>query len=471
MSILENLLSSNLSSALNKHFSEAQREKIMKLMEDNECLRTVFERQFDTSTMSKNMYGDFQYNNIDDVFENSSQTEREIIRFVASSVDISDYIDTELVDCTPERIIFNIEQMLVKSFMDVSVDMLYRMSGFGRIESGTYDCISALWTILCREEGIYDDSSIKLLGVEGMVKRSTEEDYIDKLKHCIFHDQKPAKKEEKKEPQKTSIPILGKEEMEMRELGMKLDDWYKDYYYIMGKESMQEQLNALFNLQEKVRQCKYLGQAKDIEQIVICKREENIPMNFEVFSQMGQLGQGLEGKWEDKASSKIIKNSTVAQLGLILFWGCLQEEIRHLKERLSYDKPHPAMQKITEVEPEQSEDQMPHFGMDDSKEGQKHWKKVYGQLVNKEWIRKREVECGDWVYICCGKGTAPAEQIVWHGPTNALAEIVREYFGGKWDIAHKLFCLKDRKPLPKSFRNTNIPCRGVREFIQEAFRK
>ena len=154
-----------------------------------------------------------------------------------------------------------------------------------------------------------------------------------------------------------------------------------------------------------------------------------------------------------------------------MFWGCLQEEIRHLKERLSYDKPHPALRKITEAEPEQSDNLKPHFGMDDSDEGQKHWEKVYEQFVKKKWLRKSEVESGDWVYICCGKGTAPEEPIVWHGPTNALAEIVREYFGGKWDIAHKLFCLNDRKSLPISFRNTNIPCAKVRQFIQEAFRK
>lgn len=111
----------------------------------------------------------------------------------------------------------------------------------------------------------------------------------------------------------------------------------------------------------------------------------------------------------------------------------------------------------------------PHFALDDSEPMRRHWVDVYNRLVQKRWIRKCEVECHEWVYVCCGIGTQPLKLIVWHGTTAALAYIVR-YKLMNWNVARKTFCLKDGKSLPDSFETTHNPAPNTCDAIDDIFK-
>ena len=112
-----------------------------------------------------------------------------------------------------------------------------------------------------------------------------------------------------------------------------------------------------------------------------------------------------------------------------------------------------------------------YFGMPDSEAMMQHWVEVYSRLLKKGWLRSNETESGDWVYLCCGKGIAPTNPIVWHGTNAALAYIVRTYLGGNWDVAQNVFVTKNGNPLPKSFSKTKPPTDSVCKVIDLMFKK
>lgn len=113
----------------------------------------------------------------------------------------------------------------------------------------------------------------------------------------------------------------------------------------------------------------------------------------------------------------------------------------------------------------------PAFGFDP--EQQSRWEAGYDWLVQREWIRKSEVDRDEWVYICCGRWTDPKRKIIWRGTTAELACMVRYGFDNgtesKWDTARKVFILKDNKPLPTSFESTRNPAKPVLNAIQDKF--
>jgi len=119
--------------------------------------------------------------------------------------------------------------------------------------------------------------------------------------------------------------------------------------------------------------------------------------------------------------------------------------------------------------PEREQSKKPHFMMKDSETMLRHWAGVYSRLIDAKWLWSNEVGCGEWVYVCCGRRTAPAGLVIWHGTTAALAYIVREKFGGKWFVAHQLFTLANGKNLPISFESTKAPCKKVCDQIEIIF--
>ncbi len=126
---------------------------------------------------------------------------------------------------------------------------------------------------------------------------------------------------------------------------------------------------------------------------------------------------------------------------------------------------------IEEIDPVEMGTSLPHFGLTDSEPMRLHWSEVYSRLLKNDWLRSSETESGDWVYVCCGRGTSPKAPIVWHGTNAALAYIVRTHLGGNWDVAHSVFCLKDGKELPKSFKSTKSPSKKVCDMIDLVFKK
>lgn len=111
----------------------------------------------------------------------------------------------------------------------------------------------------------------------------------------------------------------------------------------------------------------------------------------------------------------------------------------------------------------------PNFGLDGDQDGIEHWENVYTRLTEKEWIRRSEVERLEWVYVCCGEGTAPQHPIVWHSSTAALAYIIR-YWLKDWTIAQSVFCLKDNKMLPPNLKTANSPSEKVCDDIDRIFK-
>lgn len=50
---------------------------------------------------------------------------------------------------------------------------------------------------------------------------------------------------------------------------------------------------------------------------------------------------------------------------------------------------------------------MPHFGFENGEREQERWETAYKVLTNEGFIRRNEVGCNNWVYICCGEKTPP----------------------------------------------------------------
>ena len=123
----------------------------------------------------------------------------------------------------------------------------------------------------------------------------------------------------------------------------------------------------------------------------------------------------------------------------------------------------------TEEAPANNVVQMPHFGMVSNNSTVRDWKKAYELLTNRDWINSKEVSEDEWLYVCCGIMTPPKGPIVWLGPTAALAYIVRKHFGGQWDLAQKIFCLKNGKPFPVSFNSTHDPAQKTVNAINRNF--
>ncbi len=109
----------------------------------------------------------------------------------------------------------------------------------------------------------------------------------------------------------------------------------------------------------------------------------------------------------------------------------------------------------------------PHFGLEINNI---HWESVYRKLVEKGYIRSNEVEREEWKYICCGEGTTPKQKIMWHGCNNTLAYVIRNKMEGKWDIAEEVFCLRDNKVFPKSFKTTKPPAKNVCDELDRIFK-
>lgn len=112
---------------------------------------------------------------------------------------------------------------------------------------------------------------------------------------------------------------------------------------------------------------------------------------------------------------------------------------------------------------------MPHFGFENGEREQERWETAYKVLTNEGFIRRNEVGCNNWVYICCGEKTPPKGPIVWYGSTASLAYLVREHLQGQWDKAKEIFCLDKGKPFPASFKTTHKPIDKVAKRIDRAF--
>lgn len=110
---------------------------------------------------------------------------------------------------------------------------------------------------------------------------------------------------------------------------------------------------------------------------------------------------------------------------------------------------------------------LPHFGL--SPDEQKHWADVYHRLVRLNWLVPTEVSSAEWVYVCCGARNPISRSLVWYGANNALAFIIRNYFNGNWEVAHRVFMLSGNEPLPVNLKTANPPSEKTCNKIREVF--
>lgn len=99
------------------------------------------------------------------------------------------------------------------------------------------------------------------------------------------------------------------------------------------------------------------------------------------------------------------------------------------------------------------------------------WGKIYRQLVHKKWLNAEEVTQDEFTYIICSSGKARSKPIIWHGPSNVLAYIIRRHMidaDDRWTIASAVFLGKNSKPIP-SLQTLKSPALKTQKSIDEMF--
>lgn len=190
--------------------------------------------------------------------------------------------------------------------------------------------------------------------------------------------------------------------------------------------------------------------------------------------------------WEDYIPEKYGHNITLAEFAYMFFCSALNYEIDRLKDLKTYDEPFSKAEVESNNAPQtlncptQTSDDvgendnipLPSFGF--ATDTQAHWADVYSRLTKAKWIKREEVSQLEFIYIMCGVGSKRFLPIQWHGPTNALAYIVRWKLQNaiveRWEVSKMIFLNNNNKPLPKSFENSNPPGEKTKKKINDIFK-
>lgn len=268
--------------------------------------------------------------------------------------------------------------------------------------------------------------------------------------------------------------------IKLRNLGRLLEEWYEDYCDRIAYYPTDRQLNALQVMRKQVWDNAhwvegFLRLGDNPEDINLCftGKERDIEPRLRDFGvNFGKDAQGglKDMAWEDYIPEKYGHDVTIVEFGYNYFISALNYEIDRLKDLKAYDEPFEETKSGIENPQTKHLDKditvekspLPSFNLNPEK--QKHWSDVYQRLTQKVWIKRMEVTQLEFVYVMCavgGEKNRRYEPIIWHGPTNALAYIVRRYLFvdgvDKWAVAKHVFLDKNGRPLPKSFDTCKEP--------------